>query len=53
MANDSNTNNDSVSFIDDIEVPEEMFIFGDPSVYDDIPDVTVWYERVQLNRMNY
>ena len=51
MANDSNTNNDSAGYIDDVEVPEEMYIFGDPSVYDDIPDVTVWYERVQLNRM--
>ena len=42
MANDSNINNDLAGHIDDVEVPEEIYIFGDPSVYDDIPDVTVW-----------
>ena len=49
MANDSNTNNDLTGHIDDVEVPEDIYIFGEPSIYDDIKDVTVWYDRVKLN----
>ena len=53
MAGDHVSDGNLAFNIDDIEIPEEIHLFSDPSEYDDIPDCTICYEQVQYRRMNW